>query len=393
MRIGINCLAVNPTYRGGVNTFIFGLLRGLSEQAGQHQIVLFTTPGNSEHFRSFTEFPNFTIAEWNRDSIRGLGVRAVMRAMVRLNWSRGNEWVSDVGFGSLAKWMDDQVDWHYVPTVVLRPYGCRKPTLLSMHDIQHAHFPEHFDARELRWRNMVYSISARRTSYLQASSEFIRQDLLEHFPFLRPDQIVVIREGVDVATFASEPTVDVAAEYGLPPMFAFYPAQLWHHKNHLTVLRALKRLEREGLRIPLVLTGAKFSAAGEILRFIESEGMDYVRYLGKVPLPHLIALYRTASLFITATLYESSSLPVLEAAAGGMPLLASDTPPNREASENLAIELFAPKDDEALALKLRSFWENPAAARALAVGNKERVKQFDWSKIAQQYLRFFETHS
>src|SRR4030095_6012975 len=106
----------------------------------------------------------------------------------------------------------------------------------------------------------------------------------------------------------------VRSKYAIPATYLFFPAQLWHHKNHLLVLRALLKLKQEGLTIPLVLVGAQFSAAAGIFQFIKEHKMQYVHYLGKVPFDDLVALYQGARFMITAVLYESSSLPILEAA-------------------------------------------------------------------------------
>jgi len=49
--------------------------------------------------------------------------------------------------------------------------------------------------------------------------------------------------------------------------------------------------------------------------------MGYIRYVGKVSFQDMVALYQMAAFMITATLHESSSLPILEAAAAGTPII------------------------------------------------------------------------
>src|SRR5262249_27835395 len=151
----------------------------------------------------------------------------------------------------------------------------------------------------------------------------------------------------------SEIDLHIRTKYRLPENFLFYPAQLWPHKNHITVLRALNGLKaNHGLEIPLVLTGATFSAADQIFGYVKANGMDYVHYLGKVPFTDLASLYRSARFVITSVLYESSSLCILEAAAAGTPVIASRTPPNVEMSRVLDLNLFEPLDKEELMLLL-----------------------------------------
>ena len=45
-------------------------------------------------------------------------------------------------------------------------------------------------------RRVTYGLSAKHASYLQASSQYTKQDLLRYFPALSPEQIEVIPSGV-----------------------------------------------------------------------------------------------------------------------------------------------------------------------------------------------------
>jgi len=261
-----------------------------------------------------------------------------------------------------------------------------------MHDLQHVHYPQFFPLWLRKVRRIQYGLSAERATYLQASSEFIRQDLLSHYRNLRSDHVVVIPEGVMIEQFSRPSQVDIATKYRLPSQFLYFPAQLWLHKNHITVLRALRHLQREkGWKISLVLTGAKSSGAEQIFSYIKEHQMDYVYYLGKVPFPDMVALYQRARFFITAVLYESSSLPFLEAAAAGCPVIASDTPPNREMAQILRASLFDPLNDRELASLLGRIWENDALRLTQSAHNRTKIDYYSWDNAARRYLEFIES--
>jgi glycosyltransferase involved in cell wall biosynthesis len=247
-------------------------------------------------------------------------------------------------FESIREKLDAASDVIYTPTVALLCLDNRKPTLLSMHDIQHVHYPEFLSWPRRLSRRITYGLSASYANYFQASSDFIKQDMLANYRQISPEQIEVIPEGVNLREFAfPRDTAPLVMRHELPGRFLFLPAQLWPHKNHLTVLKALKRIEeRHGYQIPLVLTGAKYAGASAIFKFLAEHKMDYVRYLGRVTFDDLVGLYQSASFLVSAGLYESNSLPVLEAAAAGTPIIASDIPPNRELEATLQLNLFDP---------------------------------------------------
>jgi glycosyltransferase involved in cell wall biosynthesis len=262
----------------------------------------------------------------------------------------------------------------------------------SIHDIQQVHFPEFFTPEEHVEREASFAKCVDHATVIQASSRYMAQDFCDHFPKLDESNVEVIPEGVDIELFARDDQEDdVTERYGLPDSFLFTPAQLWHHKNHITTLKALKQLRDGGLSLPWVLTGAEYSAAEGIFEFVRENGLeDQIFYLGVVPFEDVIALHHRARFLVTASLYESSSLPVLEAAASGTPIVAGRIPPHEEMAEHLEMRLFAPTDDEELAAVLEEAWADEETSRAQAEANRDGVQRYSWDNAALMYVQLFE---
>jgi glycosyltransferase involved in cell wall biosynthesis len=389
MKIGINCLRVNPNYSGGLNTYIFGLLDGFAALGGFHRFRLYVTTRNQPRFARYLANPNFEIScvdGWNFELRKSLCMATLAcnsRELYRL--------ASDGVFNSLRKQMDAESDLIYTPTVMLQSFNNRKPTVLSMHDIQHVHYPEFLSRARRISRPITYGLSAQYANYFQASSDFIKNDILDHFRLIAPERVEVIPEGVNVADFAApRDTRSLRLRYGLTERFLFYPAQLWPHKNHLRLLKALKKNGLRGHKIPLVMTGAPFGAASDVLGFLQDQDMDYVRYLGKVPFDDLVGLYQQAAFLVCASLYESNSLPVLEAAAAGTPIIASRIPPNEELARVLELNLFDPHDPDDLAETILALWNDEKTTSAQVHHNRTRIGCYSWENAARKYMRFFE---
>ena len=292
----------------------------------------------------------------------------------------GEEWyrrMSEQLFEPLREIMDAGSDLIYTPTVSLLCFDHRKPTLLSMHDIQHLHYPEFFSWPRRRSRKVTCGLSALHASYFQASSEFIKRDMLAHFPGISPEQITVIPEGVNLEEFSTPRSVAALERYKLAPRFLFFPAQLWPHKNHLTVLEALSPPRTAPRREDSIGDDRRPLFRGPaIFRFLRTHQMDYVRYLGTVPFDDLVALYQRAALALSPGLYESNSLPVLEAAAAGTAVIASKIPPNQELADSLQLNLFDPLDDQELAELIFELWQDKEVCREQAADNRRQVARF-----------------
>ena len=391
MRIGYYVGRMSSSYVGGSNTYLHGVLKGLLRLPGDHIVNLYLRP---ETRPAFDECAAIGGDRLHFKPLPGAPVRTVERALFLPILDALHRPVMEMLDAPVARAMSAECDIIYFPEVYLGVYGLRVPSVVSSHDLQQFHFPEFFSWPQRRARKVLFGATMHHGTVIQASSSFIKQDILRFYSDVRtPDDIVVIREGVDFDTFANavaEPTL--RERYRLPEEFLFYPAQLWPHKNHLRVLQASKRLRDErDLRIPLVLTGAKFGAADEMFAYIAEAGLgDQVFYLGKVPFADLLSLYRTATFVVTATLYESSSLTLLEACAAGTPVIASATDPNREAAAFFRLRLFDPWSVNDIARVLEKAWRERADNAETARANQEAARAFDWTRVAEQYLALFQ---
>lgn len=390
MNIGINCLKIKPAYVGGVNTYTLGLLEGFLQEGSDHRFQIYIHKANRQLFKAFTKYPNAELVDC---PLFGPWTYRLSLLPIFSFSTDFFKWANNTMFGPITRLMDKRSDLIYFPATTLLPYNNTRPTVLSIHDIQQVHFPHYFPWFVRLYRRITSDLSVRCADYIQASSEFIKHDLLSHFTNLREDQVFFIPEGVNIDEFKAPVDLDqVLAPYRLPERFLFFPGQLWLHKNHITVLKALKQIRQQHeVEIPLVMTGAEYSGARGIFKYMAQHQMDFVHYLGKVPFAVIVALYQKARFHITAVLYESSSLPILEAAASGTPIIASKIPPNVEMSRILALNLFEPTDEESLASLLMDLWRNDDLIGEQVEHNNRAIEHYSWRNAARTYLAQFET--
>ncbi len=387
MKIGVNCLSIKPKYFGGVTTYALGLLNGFREIECRHSFQIYVTAENKHLFKGFENVSNINIIVCDKFNFWRF-------SLSRFSAISGSVFVynltNKIIFSKTTKLMEMNSDLIYSPVPVAIPHVKNIPVVLSPHDIQHIHFPEYFDYFTLRYKYVSYLASITLASHIQASSQYMKTDFLDNYKSIN-DNIFVIPEGVDIKVFSSATNVDVVNKYNLPDKFIFFPAQLWLHKNHITVLKALNNLNKnKDEKIALVLTGGKFTAGKLVLDYIEQNNMDYVYYLGLVPFDDLIALYHSAKFLITAVLYESSSLPVLEAAAAGTPIIASDTLPNKELSDNFDINLFKVNSYDSLSDLIIKIWDDVSLHDKQINHNKNIIINYSWECIANKYIAEFE---
>jgi glycosyltransferase involved in cell wall biosynthesis len=139
----------------------------------------------------------------------------------------------------------------------------------------------------------------------------------------------------------------------------------------------------------LVLAGGEGFGASQVrLRVALSPARERIELTGWVDDRRLAQLYARSSVLAFPSLDEGFGIPVLEAMAWGLPVVASNTSSLPEICGDAAL-LVDPTDTEALAAALRSVCGDPALAAAMAARGRERALRRPWSAAAAETLRVY----
>jgi glycosyltransferase involved in cell wall biosynthesis len=175
----------------------------------------------------------------------------------------------------------------------------------------------------------------------------------------------------------AETDASALARYGLEPGFVLYPAQFWAHKNHVGLLRALRLLRDEhDVHLRAVFVGADKGNEAHVRAVAGELGLaGQVRFLGFVPRPDLVALYRGAWAMAYVTYFGPENLPPLEAFALGCPVVASDVPGADEQLGDAAV-LVSPASDADIARGLLLLHRHPDLRQRLIEKGRARAEAF-----------------
>jgi len=106
----------------------------------------------------------------------------------------------------------------------------------------------------------------------------------------------------------------------------------------------------------------------------------------------LAAIYRRAAVVLVPSEAEGFGLPIIEAMAGGRTVVASDLHAFRQVlQDGQAGRLVAVQDSAALAEGLIAVLENDPLAKRYVAAGVEAVRRYDWSVVASQIMRVYET--
>jgi len=278
------------------------------------------------------------------------------------------------------------------PANALPLFRAGLPGVVTIHDLAIYDHPEWFPAGQWFATRVVVPESARRARLIICPSEATRRAIVRLFG-IEPDRCRVIPHGVETEfALPASPSVraEVRARYGLPDRYLLQLGTVQPRKNYVTSLRALAGIP-VGQRMPLVVAGVfgwTYDPVVDAVR--ELDLRDWVRFVGYAGLPDLPALYQMAQAVLFPSLDEGFGLPLLEAFAGGTPVVASNAGAIPEVAGEAAL-LSPPEDAQALADNLLHLLTDPQLRERQVAAGRARAALYTWSASAAAHRAVYES--
>ena len=272
------------------------------------------------------------------------------------------------------------------------------PYIFTVWDLQHRlqpWFPEVSANGVWRRRENMYATAIPRALAVIIGAEAGKEEIV-HFYRVPPERVKLIP--FPTPKFALSASKDsgkeVLAKYRIPEGYLFYPAQFWPHKNHVGLLLAVNLLrEKHDLVLPVVFVGSDKGNLQYVRRRMDELNLsNQVHFLGFVPQEDLVGLYRHAFALTYLTFFGPENLPPLEAFALGCPVIASNVSGAQEQLGDAAL-LVDPRDEEQIALAVKSLYDDPALRQTLVQRGLERATKWtgeDFVKSVFAILDEFE---
>jgi glycosyltransferase involved in cell wall biosynthesis len=387
MHIGFNAqlLSLTNTYRAtGLSNYIRHLLGGLSDIDTQNHYTVFT-------------------GGWARraDASERLPLRANFRLRpsyvpahyppVRLLWEQ-------TALPPLAR----RLDVLHSPVNVV-PLVASTRHVVTIHDLAFLAFQDkHLPTKRL-YLSLMTRRSARRADFIVTDSEFTRQDVIARLA-VAPEKVITVSIGVDAAYRwlgdSPQGCRDIEAfrqQKGLPARYFLYLGTLEPRKNLPMLLRAYAALHAEGMGAEansveppkLVIAGPKGWLYEEIFAQVRALGLEeHVLFPGFVPQEEVVWWYNAALGFVYLSAFEGFGLPVLQAMACGVPVIANAATSLPEVVGEAGL-LVQAEDCGAVAASLRALAGTAELRTQLRARGLEQAAQFSWKRTAEQTLAVY----
>ncbi|MCK5344753.1 MAG: glycosyltransferase family 4 protein [Candidatus Heimdallarchaeota archaeon] len=242
------------------------------------------------------------------------------------------------------------------PTTLLDSSLCNQKHIFFLGDIAHVFypwFPEVSENGQLRTRHILFKYGLQNADQIIVESKQLRKDIAKYYGADETKTNVlyqVLPQTLENMDFEDDECTNF--KLNLPPRYIFYPAQLWEHKNHRNLLKAMKLVVKEFSDLYLILTGSRKKGDEQIFTLIEELKLsNNVKYYGYIEDKYLSILYKNAQALVMPTYFGPTNIPTLEAFYYGCPAIISEISGVIEQTRDAAL-LFKPNLPEDIASKI-----------------------------------------
>jgi len=260
---------------------------------------------------------------------------------------------------------------YHAPSYKAPLLDCR-PLILTVHDVSYFVRPDWYPYPLDPFRLRYYSASLKRADRIIVPSDFTRMEILKLFPGLEA-RVRRVYQGVSQEHFFPDPAAadKVRRELSLPDSFLLHVGDV-HKRRNLPL--AAEVAKQAG--IPLVLVGKALQGGEEFEKWP-------LRFAGLGP-DQLRGIYSAAVALIYPSLYEGFGLPILEAMACGLPVVAANSACIPEVCGGAGI--VVEPDVPSLCDAVRRVREEHERYREAGLA---RASQFSWETTARETERVY----
>ncbi len=280
--------------------------------------------------------------------------------------------------------------WYYCLIVDL-------PYILTVWDLQHRlhpEFPEVSSRGEWGGREKFYQEAIRKAYAIIVDEEAGKEDVV-NFYNVRNEKVYVLPYIPSKINRTGEVSIKTLQDkYGIQSNYIFYPAQFWPHKNHVSILKALKIIKEEyNVEISAVFVGSDKGNMDYIKKLTFDLGLtNQVLFPGYVPDEEIPAFYSGALALVMPTYFGPTNIPVYEAFAYQCPVISSDIRGIRDQIGDAGL-LVDPADFKALSEAILKIHDDRDLKAKLIINGTKKIKSWSGKQYIENLIKIIDGFS
>jgi len=280
-----------------------------------------------------------------------------------------------------------KVDLLYFPVLSDLVFCLRKinyiSTVLDLCHFQHSIFPE-ISKKVYQYKEKLYKFSLNRSAIIITSCASLKEKISNHYKIAKSLIVLIPYMPSYLFNSSSKRNNILKTKYRNLKNIFFYPAQIWAHKNHITILKAAKILQNKNYKINFVFSGKDRGYQNVLNEFIKKNKLTNVYFTKYLTSAEMHCFYKKCKGVIYASLLGPNNIPPLETWSYKKPLIHNnimldDVPKNTAITINI-------KDPKELSLAIIKIIKNKYNKKIITNGTFELKKRKNLNKLSYSVL-------
>ena len=250
-------------------------------------------------------------------------------------------------------------------------------------DTCHRDFPEFEESKSFQkfyFREYLNKNVLPLSSLIIVESDELKKKII-YFYQLNEDKIITIPNLYSKLLIKNEKifnVITIKEKYNLSDNFFFYPAQFWFHKNHLIILKALKRLNEQKKKTYFVFCGSNQGSLDFIKKKIDEYNINNnIKIFEYLPHEEVFALYKLSAGLVMPTYFGPTNIPPVEAWYLNIPVIYSSNLKNHGGDA----ALYFNQDSEEELIESLAKLKDPRIKDKLIYNGQKRIKELNLQRI------------
>lgn len=281
-----------------------------------------------------------------------------------------------------------RADFHIFPAFLGWPSLFGAGSAPMIHDLAFLDHPDLVNNIARFDLNKLVPKEIKRASFIITNSEFSAKRLKQEFRVGSKPIVIGHIPPVNNIDIAPDKAKKLIARLGVAGKYILFLGNIEPRKNLPRLIAAFSRQDpatRE--QYSLVLAGGKGWLDSGIIESIDKARAEGIRIItpGYVSDDQRAALYQNATALTMVSTYEGFGMPLLEAMNYRTPVLASNIPAHREASDGAAL-YCDPDNVDDIARKLKLLLGDADLRASMIRNGTRRLKDFSWDRVASMIM-------
>ncbi len=284
--------------------------------------------------------------------------------------------------------MQRKFDLDYFHSQYIFPFPLFSKGFVTIHDILFETHPQYFATFFKVRLKLLVKYAAKKSEHIFSVSNYSKESIINEYD-INPDKITVTYNAASSIYSNEKNKQNILNNLSLKQKkYLLTVSRSDVRKNYHTLIRAYSTIKEKAPPLVIIDSSAKrFVLMKTIERF---QLQDKINIISNINNEVLSEIYKNATLFIYPSYAEGFGIPVIEAMASGLCVIASNTTSLKEIGQG-AVFFINPNNPNEIANAIQALLKDDELRKKHEILSVNRASEFSWDESAHKVAEIYNS--